>query len=304
MAVPFFIAYKTSEHLTRIKAACILAELMAKQRKERLDKLLVERGLVATRAKAQAYVMAGEVRVNGEPASKAGMKISAESQLELVNIMPWVGRGGYKLDGALKQFEIDVTGCICADVGACTGGFTDVLIQSGAAKVFAIDVGYGQLDWKLRTDDRVVVMERTNARYLESLDEPVNFVVIDVSFISLKLILPAVKRCLVKDAPFDIVALIKPQFEAGKKQVGSGGVVRDQAVHRLVLEEILDWCQDNQLYPTGLTRSSIQGADGNVEFLVWLKGEHSAEIETEQLINSVLKTDPDPVDESVAETPS
>ena len=278
----------SAELLTTTTATCILALHMAKQRKERLDKLLVERGLVPTRAKAQAYVMAGEVRVNGEPASKAGMKISAESTIELVNVMPWVGRGGYKLAGALEQFGIDVSGCVCADIGACTGGFTDVLIQSGATKVFAIDVGYGQLDWKLRTDDRVVVMERTNARYLESLDEPVNFVVIDVSFISLKLILPAVKRCVVKDAPFDIVALIKPQFEAGKKQVGSGGVVRDGAVHRSVLEDILGWCIENGLQPKGLTRSSIQGADGNVEFLVWLRGGDSAEVDVAAAIDRVL----------------
>lgn len=243
---------------------------MAKVRKERLDKLLVERGLVATRAKAQAYVMAGEVRVNGEVVTKAGMKISAESDITLENIMPYVSRGGYKLAGALDQFAIDVTGRIAADVGACTGGFTDVLLQRDAARVFAIDVGYGQLDWKLRTDERVTVLERTNARYLESLDESVNFVVIDVSFISLKLILPAVKKWLV-DGESDIVALIKPQFEAGKKQVGSGGVVRDPAVRKSVLETILGWCNDNALHPAGLTESSIQGADGNVEYLVWLR---------------------------------
>ena len=261
---------------------------MTKQRKERLDKLLVERGLVPTRAKAQAYVMAGEVRVNGEPASKAGMKISAESRIELVNIMPWVSRGGYKLAGALEKFGLDVTGRICADVGACTGGFTDVLLQHGAARVFAIDVGYGQLDWKLRSDDRVVVMERTNARYVESLEQPVTFVVIDVSFISLKIILPAVKRWLDENSRFDIVALIKPQFEAGRKQVGSGGVVRDPAVHRAVLEGTLGWCVEHALYPAGLTRSSIEGSDGNVEFLVWLTGEASAEIDLASAIDTVL----------------
>ena len=266
--------------------------LMAKQRKERLDKLLVEKGLVATRAKAQAYVMAGDVRVNGEVVTKAGMKISAEAQLELANVMPYVSRGGYKLAGALDQFAIDVTGMICADVGACTGGFTDVLLQRGAVHVFAIDVGYGQLDWKLRTDERVTVLERTNARYLDSLDQPINFVVIDVSFISLRLILPAVKLWLAGDEctqPFSIVALIKPQFEAGKKQVGGGGVVRDATVHREVLEKMLDWCVEHQLYPAGLSRSSIEGADGNIEFLVWLQGDLALGQDSTVLIDSVIE---------------
>lgn len=246
---------------------------MAK-RKERLDKLLVERGLVATRAKAQAYVMAGEVRVNDEVMTKAGMRISADARLELLNQMPYVSRGGYKLAGALEQFEINLTGAICADVGACTGGFTDVMLQNGAARVHAIDVGYGQLDWKLRSDERVVVIERTNARYLETLGEAVNFVAIDTSFISLKLILPAVKKWLTDglESPFNIVALIKPQFEAGRSQVGRGGIVKDPAVHRAVLEAILAWCVANGLFPAGLTRSSIEGSDGNVEFLVWLQG--------------------------------
>lgn len=228
--------------------------------------------------------MAGEVRVNGQVVTKAGMKVSAESEITLANIMPYVGRGGFKLAGALDQFPIDVTGHACADVGACTGGFTDVMLQNGAARVFAIDVGYGQLDWKLRSDDRVTVMERTNARYIETLETPVSFVAIDVSFISLKLILPAVKKWLTPE--FDIVALIKPQFEAGKKQVGSGGVVRDPAVHQSVLESILNWCVGNHLHPHGLAKSSIQGSDGNVEFLVWLKAEGSAEIA--HLITGVL----------------
>ena len=246
---------------------------MAKKHKERLDKLLVERGLVATRAKAQAYVMAGEVRVNDEVVTKAGMKVSADARLELINQMPYVSRGGYKLAGALEQFEIDLTDAICADVGACTGGFTDVMLQNGAARVHAIDVVYGQLDWKLRSDERVVVLERTNARYLDTLGEPVSFVSIDTSFISLKLILPAVKLWLADE--FDIVALIKPQFEAGKSQVGRGGIVKDPDVHRAVLEDILGWCVENGFFPAGLTRSSIEGSDGNVEFLVWLRGVES-----------------------------
>jgi 23S rRNA (cytidine1920-2'-O)/16S rRNA (cytidine1409-2'-O)-methyltransferase len=237
--------------------------------KERLDKLMVMRGLVPTRAKAQAFIMAGEVRVNGETAGKAGMSIPTDSEIELIAAMPYASRGGYKLAGALDQFDILVDGRICADVGACTGGFTDVLLQRGAARVYAIDVGYGQLDWKLRQDERVTVMERTNARHLESLAEPVSLVVIDVSFISLRLILPAVKRWLTAEA--DIVALVKPQFEAGRSQVGKGGIVKDTAVHRQVLADIIAWCEGNGLFPAGLVRSSIEGAEGNVEFLLWLR---------------------------------
>ncbi len=225
--------------------------------------------MVSTRSKAQGLIMAGEVMVNGVRVDKGGTAVSSNAQITLKTPMPFVGRGGFKLDGALKQFDVDVNGRSCADVGACTGGFTDVLLQNGAARVFAIDVGYGQLDWKLRQNDRVIVLERTNARYLESLDEPVSFVCIDVSFISLKLILPAVKRWLTPQA--DIIALVKPQFEAGPKQVGKGGIVRETAVHRQVLHDILTWTEAQNLTPVGLTISSIQGADGNIEFLVWLR---------------------------------
>jgi 23S rRNA (cytidine1920-2'-O)/16S rRNA (cytidine1409-2'-O)-methyltransferase len=180
-----------------------------------------------------------------------------------------VGRGGFKLAAALDAFRIDATGRIAADVGACTGGFTDVLLQRGAAKVFAIDVGYGQLDWSLRQDERVVVMERTNARYLEALDEPVNFVCMDLSFISLRLVLPAVQKWLLSQA--DIVALIKPQFEAGPEQVGKGGIVRDTAVHKQVVADILTWAAEHHLHPRDVIRSPITGGDGNVEFLIWLQ---------------------------------
>lgn len=240
---------------------------MAKK-KERLDKILVERGLVETRAKGQALIMAGEVLVEGQPLTKAGMQVPIEATIELVEPLPYVGRGGYKLAEALSAFEIDVNGRLCADVGACTGGFTDVLLQQGAQRVYAIDVGYGQLDWKLRQDERVVIMERTNARHLEALDERVSFVCVDVSFISLKLILPAAKGWLADSA--DIVTLIKPQFEAGRKQVGKGGIVRDTAVHEAVLRDILGWAAINELRPKGLIRSPIEGAGGNVEFLAWL----------------------------------
>lgn len=237
--------------------------------KERLDKVLVERGLVPTRAKAKGMIMAREVKVNGEIVDKAGSSVGDDDVVELVSAMPYASRGGYKLAGALEQFAIDISGRVCADVGACTGGFTDVLLQQGAKKVYALDVGYGQLDWNLRQDERVVVMERTNARYVETLAELVSFVCIDVSFISLKLILPAVQKWL---APFsDVVALIKPQFEAGKKQIGKGGIVRDAAVRQQVLEDVLGWSLENGWSVQGLTTSPIQGADGNVEYLVWLQ---------------------------------
>jgi 23S rRNA (cytidine1920-2'-O)/16S rRNA (cytidine1409-2'-O)-methyltransferase len=236
--------------------------------KERLDTLLVDRGLAETRTKARAYIMAGEVRVNGERVDKAGTAVPRDARIEVTAPMPYVSRGGYKLAGALDAFGVPVAGRVCADVGACTGGFTDVLLQRGAARVYTIDVGQGQLDWKLRQDERVVVLERTNARYLESLDESIDLAVIDVSFISLKLILPAVKGWLNESA--DVIALIKPQFEAGPEAVGKGGIVRDPAVHRAVLTDLLGWTNSEAWAVIGLTRSSIQGADGNVEYLAWL----------------------------------
>ena len=202
------------------------------------------------------------------------------------------GGGGFKLAGALTNFDLEVQGAICADVGACTGGFTDVLLQNGAARVYAIDVGYGQLDWSLRQDDRVVVMERTNARYLESLAEPVSFVAIDVSFISLRLILPAVKQWLSANA--NVVALIKPQFEAGPKQVGRGGIVKDTAVHRSVLQELWQWFGANGFGVQGLITSSVTGADGNIEFLVWLQvgvADGVAETAVDQLLGQPPETE-------------
>jgi 23S rRNA (cytidine1920-2'-O)/16S rRNA (cytidine1409-2'-O)-methyltransferase len=237
------------------------------QKKTRIDKLLVERELAPTRAKGQALILAGEVFVNGKRIDKAGTAVSPDVEITLKTPMPYVGRGGFKLAGALETFTIDVNGRLCADVGACTGGFTDVLLQNGAAKVYAIDVGYGQLDWKLRQNEQVEVMERTNARYLELLGEPVSFVCIDVSFISLKLILPAVKNWLAK--PADIVTLIKPQFEAGPKQVGKGGIVKETAVHKQVLEDIIHWAQNNGYIFVDLMRSPVKGSDGNIEFLAW-----------------------------------
>jgi len=239
------------------------------RRKERIDKLLVERGLVKTRSQGKMLVMAGEVRVDGARAIKASTMVKPDAVIEIIAPAPYVGRGGYKLAAALQHFEINVTGQICADVGACTGGFTDVLLQSEAARVYAIDVGYGQLDWKLRQDSRVTVLERTNARYLASLPEQITFASIDVSFISLRLILPSVRGWLADGG--EIVALIKPQFEAGRQLVGKGGIVRSPAVHAQVLWDVLSWSHENGLRPTGLMRSPITGAEGNVEFLAWFR---------------------------------
>lgn len=237
--------------------------------KERLDKLLVDRGLVATRAKAQAHIMAGEVRVNGQLAFKPGVPVPNDAQIVLTQPPPYVSRGGYKLAAALDHFAVLVAGRICADVGACTGGFTDVLLQRHALRVYAIDVGYGQLDWKVRQDARVVPMERTNARYLQSLPEPVDLVVIDVSFISLKLILPAVCRWLKPNA--DVVALLKPQFEAGREQVGKGGIIKDPTVHQQTIDHLSNWATSNGWRILGVMPSPITGSDGNVEFLLWLQ---------------------------------
>ena len=193
--------------------------------KVRLDQLLVQRNLVESRERAQRLIMAGEVLVNDRVADKPGMSIAVDAAIRIKEPLPYVSRGGLKLAAALDRFPIPIERVVCADVGASTGGFTDCLLQRGAARVYAIDVGYGQLDWKLRNDPRVVVMDRTNARYLESLPEPIRVATIDASFISLRLILPAVLQWLCPDA--HIVALIKPQFEAGRERVGKGGVVRD-----------------------------------------------------------------------------
>jgi 23S rRNA (cytidine1920-2'-O)/16S rRNA (cytidine1409-2'-O)-methyltransferase len=239
--------------------------------KVRLDVLLTKKGLVESRSRAQAMIMAGKVQVEGRVVTKAGTQIPVEANIRIERDLPYVGRGGLKLAMALDRFKIDPSKAICADVGASTGGFADVLLQRGAARVYAIDVGYGQLDWKLRRNERVVVMERTNARYLEVLPEQVNLVTIDVSFISLKLIFPAVVRWLVPAAL--VVALVKPQFEAGKAQVSKGGVVRDRTVHRQVLENVITYATEVDLNVLGLIPSPITGPAGNHEFLLWLSGQ-------------------------------
>ncbi len=259
---------------------------MRKPAKERLDKLLVARGLAESREQAQRLIMAGLVLVGDRPATKPGHKIAIDAEIRVRSRPQYVSRGGHKLVAALDAFDIDPTGLICADLGASTGGFTDALLQRGAARVYAIDVGYGQLHWRLRTDPRVVVMERINARYLESLPEPVHLVVIDASFISLRLLLPAARRLLTPSGG-QIVALIKPQFEAGRERVGKGGVVRDPRVHRQVLQEIVTWAAAHDLGPRGIIPSPILGPKGNREFLIWLQPGQPP-LPTEELLNSAL----------------
>ena len=239
--------------------------------KERLDVLLVSLGLAESRAKAQATIMAGEVYVNGQKADKSGMEVDITSNIEVRgSACPYVSRGGLKLEKALKKFGVDPTGYVCSDSGASTGGFTDCLLQQGASKVFAIDVGYGQLAWKIRNDPRVVVMERTNIRYVtpEDLGEPLDLSVIDVSFISLGLVLPVVKTLLKPTG--QVLCLIKPQFEAGKDKVGKKGVVRDPAVHEEVLQNFISLAKSLDFTIRNLTFSPVKGPEGNIEFLAHL----------------------------------
>jgi 23S rRNA (cytidine1920-2'-O)/16S rRNA (cytidine1409-2'-O)-methyltransferase len=235
--------------------------------KERLDVLVVERGLIESRAQAQRLIRAGLVRVAGQVSDKPGVRVAADSDITLQARPRFVSRGGEKLVAAVERFGLGVAGLVAADVGASTGGFTDCLLQCGASRVYAIDVGYGQLAWQLRNDSRVVVMERTNARYLDRLPEAVGLITVDVSFISLGLILPAAVRWLEPDG--QVVALIKPQFEAGRREVGKGGVVRDPDVHRRVLERVLGIATGLNLELSGLMPSPLRGPAGNVEFLGW-----------------------------------
>ncbi len=237
--------------------------------KIRLDQLLVERGLAESREKSQRLIMAGEVLVNEQLADKPGTQVKPDVVVRIKEPLPYVSRGGLKLAAALDRFSIPIEHAICADVGASTGGFTDCLLQRGAAKVYAIDVGYGQLDWKIRSDPRVVVMDRTNARYVDALPEPIDVVVIDASFISLRLILPSVLKWLKPSA--QVVALIKPQFEAGRERVGKGGVVRSTEVHADVIRSIWQAAIELGFTPIDLIRSPIAGPAGNIEFLIWLR---------------------------------
>ena len=233
----------------------------------RIDTLLIERGLVESRAKAQSLIMAGQVRADGQVVLKSSTLVDPGVHLELKEMPRFVSRGGEKLDPALEKFRIDVTGSVCADVGASTGGFTDCLLQRGATRVYAIDVGKGVLHWKLRQDARVVVMEQTNARYVESLPEKIDLAVIDASFISLKVLIPVVLHWL--KANGQIVCLVKPQFEAGRREAARGeGVIRKPEIHRQVLTEIIDFAGGCGLGVLGLLRSPIKGPKGNFEFLL------------------------------------
>lgn len=248
--------------------------------KERLDVLLVARNLAESRSKAQAMIMAGEVYVNEQKADKAGLEINIDDE-PVVEVRgsacPYVSRGGLKLEKALRDFRVNPTGFVCSDSGASTGGFTDCLLQQGASKVFAIDVGYGQLAWKIRSDPRVVVMERTNIRYVtpEDLGEPLDLSVVDVSFISLKIVLPAIQKLLKPTG--QVLCLIKPQFEAGREEVGKKGVVRDPKVHLEVLESFLGFVPGTGFTVMGLDYSPIKGPEGNIEYLGYLcKGTHPA----------------------------
>ena len=240
--------------------------------KKRLDVLLTEQGYADTRSKAQAIIMAGLVYVEGQKADKPGISYEEHVAIEVRGeTCPYVSRGGLKLEKALRDFGVKPDGYVCSDSGASTGGFTDCLLQQGASKVFAIDVGYGQLDWKIRSDPRVVVMERTNIRYVtpEDLGEPLDLSVIDVSFIGLEIVLPTIKTLLKPNAG-QVLCLIKPQFEAGKENVGKKGVVRDPKIHQMVLDNFVALAQRLGFTILGLTFSPVKGPEGNIEFLAHL----------------------------------
>ena len=240
--------------------------------KERLDVLLVSQGLAASREKAKAMIMAGMVLVDGEREDKPGASFADTVKITLKgNPLPYVSRGGLKLEKAVKAFGLKLEGRICMDVGSSTGGFTDCMLQNGAAKVYSVDVGYGQLDWKLRNDPRVVCMEKTNIRYLQpsALEAAPSFVSIDVSFISLTKVLPVVYELLVPDG--EAAALIKPQFEAGREKVGKKGVVRDPKVHSEVIVRTIRFAQETGFTPAGLDYSPVKGPEGNIEYLLYLR---------------------------------
>lgn len=240
--------------------------------KERLDALLVKRNLVQSRERAKTTIMAGLVLVDGQKVDKAGTMVKPEAEIRVLgNTLPYVSRGGLKLEKAIREFGVSLQGKVAADIGASTGGFTDCMLQNGAVKVFAIDVGYGQLDWKIRSDPRVVVMERTNIRYVTPADlgELLDLSVIDVSFISLKIVLPAIKA-LLKPQQGQVLCLIKPQFEAGKEKVGKKGVVREPETHKEVLDNFVELAHSLGFSIQGMTFSPVKGPEGNIEFLAHL----------------------------------
>lgn len=258
-------------------------------KKVRLDVLVVARGLATSREQAQRLIMAGEVAVDGVRQDKPGRIVAHDANITVRAPLPYVSRGGLKLAAALDAFALDVTGLVAVDVGASTGGFTDCLLQRGAARVYAIDVGYGQLAWKLQSDPRVVVLDRTNVRHLEALPDGVraDLAVIDASFISLTLVLPATLRLIQPDG--QVIALIKPQFEAGAEQVGKGGVVRDPKVHRRVLVDTCALAATLGLTVAGLTVSPAPGPAGNIEFLLWLTHSSTRTVDLVQAIDAALE---------------
>ena len=261
--------------------------------KKRLDVLLVELGYADSRTKAQAIIMSGQVYVEGQKADKPGISYEESVSIEVRGATcPYVSRGGLKLEKALRDFGVDPTGYVCSDSGASTGGFTDCLLQKGAKKVFAIDVGYGQLDWRIRSDPRVVVMERTNVRYVtpEQLGEPLDLSVIDVSFISLRIVLPVIKSFLKSSG--QVLCLIKPQFEAGKEKVGKKGVVRDMQTHKEVLDDFVETANNLGFTILGLTFSPVKGPEGNIEFLahLTLEKQEGIVLNTEKIVSQAHET--------------
>ena len=261
--------------------------------KKRLDVLLTERMFAETRSKAQAIIMSGNVYVNGQKADKPGISYEETVEIEVKGaVCPYVSRGGLKLEKALRDFGVKPEGYVCSDSGASTGGFTDCLLQQGAKKVFAIDVGYGQLDWKIRSDERVVVMERTNIRYVtpEDLGEPLDLSVIDVSFIGLEIVLPTIKTLLKPTG--QVLCLIKPQFEAGKENVGKKGVVREPKIHKMVLDNFVSLVHGLGFKILGLTFSPVKGPEGNIEFLghLSLDAVEGIQPDTAQVVSDAHKT--------------
>ncbi len=266
-------------------------------KKERLDKYLVDLGYFETKSKASSAILAGHVKINDEYITKAGFQISPDKEYEIVvKSMPFVSRGGFKLKKALDTFPVEVSGRICFDAGASTGGFTDCLLQNGAEFVYAVDVGYGQLDWKIRSDNRVKAIERTNLKICEISDiyaesEPVaDLLVSDLSFISLTMVLENLKKLLKPDF-HEMICLIKPQFEAGKEKVEKGGVVRSKKTHEEVIENVVNFALNLGYSVKGLTFSSIKGPSGNIEYLIWLSTEkESIDIEVSDIVNTAFET--------------
>lgn len=255
--------------------------------KERLDVILVNNGLASSRDNAKRTIMAGLVTVDGIVETKSGQKFDVDSEFKVKDkLLKYVSRGGLKLEKAIQSFNIKLNGCYAVDMGASTGGFTDCMLMNGALKVYALDVGYGQLDYKLRVDPRVINMEKTNIRYLDTtlIEEPIDFISIDVSFISLRHMFPVASKIL-KDTGA-VMCLIKPQFEAGREQVGKKGIVRDSKVHVEVIENVIGYASDNGLYPHGLDYSPVKGTKGNIEYLLYLrKTESSEEILPQEVVN-------------------